>query len=127
MNYKVTAEDALKQLMEQSEFPFTVMMKHGSMTIEYFAPKEVDTQTQHKQDEIYSSMGIALYRNGEKVLCKKRCPVCSCRYGTSLENFSDDFAVWVIFMDPSGEENNYSGDCELVFIRYNLCQQTSQP
>jgi hypothetical protein len=29
------------------------MMKHGSMTIEYFAPQEVDTQTPHKQDEIY--------------------------------------------------------------------------
>src|SRR5687767_11440180 len=43
MNYKVTAEDALKQLMEQTELPFTVMMKHGSMTIEYFAPKEIDT------------------------------------------------------------------------------------
>ena len=45
MNYKVTADDALKQLMEQTEFPFTVMMKHGSMTIEYFAPQEVDTQS----------------------------------------------------------------------------------
>ena len=45
MNYKVTAEDALKQLMEQSEFPFTVMMKQGSMTIEYFAPQKEDTQS----------------------------------------------------------------------------------
>ena len=53
MNYKVTAEEALKQLLEQNELPFTVMVKHGSMTIEYFAPQEVDTQTPHKQDEIY--------------------------------------------------------------------------
>ena len=52
MTYKVTAEDALKQLLQQSEFPFTVTMKHGSMTIEYFAPQEIDTQTPHKQDEI---------------------------------------------------------------------------
>ena len=60
MNYKVTAEEALKQLLEQSEFPFTVMMKHGSMTIEYFAPQEVDTQTPHKQDgSILSSKDIA--------------------------------------------------------------------
>ena len=73
MNFKVTAEDALKQLMEQNEFPFTVIMKHGSMTIEYFAPKEVDTQTQHKQDEIYIVITghSTFYRNGERISCKK--------------------------------------------------------
>ena len=73
MNYKVTAEEALKQLLEQNEFPFTVMMKHGSMTIEYFAPQEVDTQTPHKQDEIYIVIKghSTFYRNGERISCKK--------------------------------------------------------
>ena len=87
MNYKVTAEDALKQLMEQSEFPFTVMMKHGSMTIEYFAPKEVDTQTQHKQDEIYIVITghSTFYRNGERISCKKNDVLfVPARYGPSL-------------------------------------------
>ena len=107
MNYKITAEEALKQLLEQSEFPFTVMMKHGSMTIEYFAPQEVDTQTPHKQDEIYIIIKghSKFYRDGERVSCKKGdvlfVPAGMEHY---FENFSDDFAVWVIFYGPDGGE-----------------------
>ena len=107
INYKVTAEDALKQLMEQSEFPFTVMMKNGTMTIEYFAPKEVDTQTQHKQDEIYIVITghSTFYRNGERISCKKN-DVLFVPAGMDhhFENFSNDFAVWVIFYGPEGGE-----------------------
>ena len=42
MKYRLTADDALKQLLEQGEFPFAVLMKHGTMTIEYFAPREAE-------------------------------------------------------------------------------------
>ena len=116
MNYKVTAEEALKQLLEQTEFPrpddpvgraFTVMMKHGSMTIEYFAPQEVDTQTPHKQDEIHIIIKghSRFYRDGERISCKKGdvifVPAGMEHY---FENFSDDFAVWVIFYGPEGGE-----------------------
>ena len=107
MNYKITAEEALKKLQEQTEFPFTVMMKHGSMTIEYFAPKEIDTQTPHKQDEIYviiKGHGI-FYRNGERTFCKEN-DVLFVPAGMEhrFENFSDDFAVWVIFYGADGGE-----------------------
>ena len=107
MNYKVTAKEALIQLMEQSELQFTVMMKHGSMSIEYFAPLKVDTQTPHKQDEIYvviKGQGM-FYRNGERVPCKKS-DVLFVPAGMEhhFENFSDDFAVWVFFYGPDGGE-----------------------
>ena len=116
MKYKITAEEALKQLLKQDEFPrpddpvgraFTVMMKHGSMTIEYFAPQEVDTQTPHKQDEIYIIIkGHSKFvRDGERISCKKGdvifVPAGMEHY---FENFSDDFAVWVIFYGPDGGE-----------------------
>lgn len=107
MKYKLTADDALKQLLEQNELPFTVMMKHGSLTVEYFAPQEVDTQTPHKQDEIYVIIkGQAIFfRNGERVSCKGNdllfVPAGMEHY---FENFSDDFATWVIFYGPEGGE-----------------------
>ena len=109
MNYKVTAEEALIQLMEQSQFPFTVMMKHGSMTIEYFAPQKIDSQTSHKQDEIYiviKGHGI-FYRNGERVSFKKN-DILFVPAGMEhhFEDFSDDFAVWVIFYGKKGGEAN---------------------
>jgi hypothetical protein len=44
MKYKFSPDEAVKKLLEEHEFPFTVMIKHGSMTVEYFAPKDVDLQ-----------------------------------------------------------------------------------
>ena len=89
------------------EFPFTVVMKHGTMSIEYFAPDKIDTQTPHKQDEIYVIIkgdGFFL-RDGERVACKKG-DILFVPAGMEhrFENFSDDFATWVIFYGPYGGE-----------------------
>jgi len=108
MKLKITAEEALKKLLEQSEFPFTVMMKHGSMTIEYFAPQEIDTQTPHKQDEIYVIIKGhgTFFRNGDRTQCKKN-DILFVPAGIEhrFENFSDDFATWVIFYGQDGGED----------------------
>lgn len=107
MRFKVSPDEALKQLLEQSELPFTVVMKHGTMTIEYFAPQEVDTQTPHKQDEIYIVINghSKFHRDGENISCRKGdilfVPAGMEHY---FENFSDDFATWVIFYGPEGGE-----------------------
>ena len=111
MKYKVTADEGLKEILQQEEFPFAVMMQHGTMTIEYFAPQEVDTQTPHKQDEIYVIIKghSTFYRNGERISCKKNdvlfVPAGMEHY---FENFSDDFATWVIFYGPEGGEGEKS-------------------
>ncbi|HET9744837.1 MAG TPA: cupin domain-containing protein [Chitinophagaceae bacterium] len=108
MNYKVTAEEGLREMLHQGEYPFAVMMKHGTMTIEYFAPQEVDEQTPHKQDEIYVIIKGhgTLYRDGKRISCKKNdvlfVPAGMEHY---FENFSDDFATWVIFYGPEGGED----------------------
>lgn len=107
MRYKLTAEEAAKQLRGQSKLPFTIMMAYGSMSIEYFAPKGIDTQTPHKQDEIYVIIegNSTFYRDGETVSCKKN-DILFVPAGMEhhFENFSDDFAVWVIFYGPEGGE-----------------------
>ena len=127
MNYKASPDEALKKLLEENEFPrpddlsmnesvghtvgraFTVMMKHGSMTIEYFAPQEIDTQSPHKQDEIYVIIKghATFYRDTEKASCKKG-DILFVPAGMEhhFENFSDDFVVWVIFYGPDGGEKN---------------------
>ena len=107
MKYKVTADEALIQLLEQTEQPFTVMMKHGMMSIEYFAPKKLDTQTPHKQDEIYIIVEghSEFYRDGERISCKKN-DILFVPAGMEhrFENFSENFATWVIFYGPDGGE-----------------------
>ena len=107
MKYKLTPEEALKQLKQQDKLPFTIMMEHGTMSIEYFAPKEIDTQTPHKQDEIYVIIaGIAtFYRDGERTSCKQGDILfVPAEMEHRFENFSDDFSTWVIFYGPEGGE-----------------------
>jgi hypothetical protein len=41
-----------------------------------------------------------------------------------FENFSDDFAVWVIFYGPEGgEESNYRGLLMNLFLYPTICVQ----
>lgn len=107
MKFKVSSDEAFKKLLKEQEFPFTVVMKYGKMTVEYFAPQAVDTQTPHKQDEIYVIIKGhgTFYRNGERATCKKGdiifVPAGMEHY---FDNFSDDFATWVIFYGPDGGE-----------------------
>ena len=107
MNFKVSPDDALKKLLDEKEFPFTVVMNHGTMSIEYFAPKKADTQTPHKQDEIYviEKGDGTFFRSGERISCKKG-DILFVPAGMEhrFENFSEDFAVWVIFYGPEGGE-----------------------
>jgi mannose-6-phosphate isomerase-like protein (cupin superfamily) len=107
MNFKFSPDDALLKMLKEEMFPFTVVIKHGTMTIEYFAPQEVDTQTPHKQDEIYVIIKghSNFYRDKERIACKKG-DIIFVPAGMEhhFENFSDDFATWVIFFGPEGGE-----------------------
>jgi mannose-6-phosphate isomerase-like protein (cupin superfamily) len=99
--------DAVKQLQKETDKKFTVVMQHGSMQIEYFAPDKIDTQTPHTKDEIYviTSGSSSFYRNGETISCKTG-DIIFVPAGMEHRfiNFSDDFATWVIFYGPQGGE-----------------------
>jgi mannose-6-phosphate isomerase-like protein (cupin superfamily) len=109
MKFKFSPDEALFKLLQEQEFPFTVVMKNGTMTVEYFAPQELDSQTPHKQDEIYVIIQghSNFYRGTEKVSCKKG-DIIFVPAGMEhhFENFSDDFATWVIFYGREGGEEN---------------------
>lgn len=87
--------------------PFAVLMRHGSMSIELYAPKGVDHQTPHAQDELY------LVRSGHGQFFKagERRPFAANDWifveaglEHRFEDFSDDFSAWVIFWGPKGGE-----------------------
>jgi mannose-6-phosphate isomerase-like protein (cupin superfamily) len=107
MKYKLTPEESSTLLAQQNDFPFILMMKHGTMTVEYFAPTKTDTQSPHKQDEIYVIIkGHATFlRDNERTGCKAN-DVLFVPAGMPhrFENFSDDFATWVIFYGAEGGE-----------------------
>lgn len=86
-----------------------LLLKHGTLAVRYYAPKGVDPQTPHDQDEIYVvASGNGWFVNGER-----RHP-----FGPNdvlfvpanavhrFEDFGDDFGVWVMFYGPVGGEGN---------------------
>jgi mannose-6-phosphate isomerase-like protein (cupin superfamily) len=107
--FSFTIDAAVKKLQTEMDKKFTVVMQHGSMQIEYFAPKNIDIQLPHLQDEIYviASGNSDFYRNGERISCKTG-DVIFVPAGMEhrFENFTSDFATWVIFYGPKGGEKN---------------------
>jgi mannose-6-phosphate isomerase-like protein (cupin superfamily) len=81
--------------------------EHGTMRLLYYAPKGVDPQQPHKQDELY----VVASGNGAFLCGTRRAGfvpgdvLFAPAGGAPFENFSDDFAVWVIFYGPEGGEH----------------------
>lgn len=106
MKDHIALEEAKRRLAEQSS-PFVELMKHGTMSVEYFAPQIKDNQQPHRQDEIYviASGHSSFFLEGKIIQCKQGdllfVPAGKAHY---FENFSDDFATWVIFYGRDGGE-----------------------
>jgi len=102
----VTVEDALAAL-PASGLRFATVFEHGSLQVEMYAPRDRDLQTPHARDEVYVVIsGSGWFVNGGQRY----------RFGPGdflfvpagidhrFEEFSDDFATWVIFYGPDGGE-----------------------
>lgn len=109
MKHKISLGEAKAKLSMEPELPFTVLMKHGSMSIEYFAPKVEDTQQPHLQDEIYViASGKSNFQCGNEYFDCEKGDVLFVPAGMDHRfiNFSDDFSTWVIFYGVRGGEKN---------------------
>ena len=103
---KFTVEEFLSKLPLPADgkwkngVPFTTAFKQGNVSLEFFAPRGTDYQTFHEEDEFY----FIARGSGELIVKEERF---SCTVGDSFfvpakvphhfENFSDDFAAWVVF------------------------------
>jgi len=86
---------------------FIEAFAHGSLVVELYAPAGADPQTPHDRDEVY----FVVSGSGVFVVAGERS---SFRAGDALfvaagvvhrfENFSADFAAWVVFYGPHGGE-----------------------
>ncbi len=87
---------------------FVRAMRHGSMSLEMYAPVGRDPQTPHEQDELY------FVHSGFSELVIEGCRY-PCEPGDAFfvpagaehrfENFSSDFSTWVVFWGPKGGES----------------------
>jgi mannose-6-phosphate isomerase-like protein (cupin superfamily) len=104
---KVSLPDAVSALAADPSKLFVKLMEHGSMYVEYYKPGSTDLQTPHRQDELY----VITSGKGEFVKANERYPfetgdVLFAPAGVPhrFENYTADFATWVIFYGPDGGE-----------------------
>lgn len=104
--WRVTLEEARSApIPEGRRSP--LLMAHGSMTLRYYAPTGVDLQEPHDQDELYVvASGSGSFVNGRDRVSFKPGDVLFAAAGVAhrFEDFSNDFAAWVVFWGPKGGE-----------------------
>ena len=111
MNWLVTLAEA-KEAPIPDGARSALLMKHGTMSVRYYAPRGADKQTPHEQDELYVvAQGSGIFAGGPDEASLERRP-----FGPGdmifapagaihrFEHFTDDFGAWVVFYGPKGGE-----------------------
>jgi len=101
---RIALPDASEHLAGMPE-AFIVLFKRGDLSVELFAPHDVDTQQPHEQDEIYIvAAGTGLFRRGAERVPFGPGDFLFVAAGVphAFETFTDDFKTWVIFFGPKG-------------------------
>ena len=107
MTDRFTVAHAKDLVAKSDDKAYGVLLERGTLELGYYAPEGVDPQQPHTQDEIY----VIQSGSGFFVLGDERQPF---ETGEALfvpagvthrfEDFSDDFAAWVVFYGPEGGE-----------------------
>lgn len=103
---------ALAQLEAAAGPRFITLFEHGSLQVEIYVPRGphgelIDPQQPHTRDELYVvAQGRGYFFNGET--CRPVQPgdllFVAADRPHRFEDFTEDFAVWVMFYGPEGGE-----------------------
>ena len=104
---KAGLDEAKRALERDPSVLFMKQMEHGTMSVEYYKPAGEDLQTPHLQDELYViASGSGDFNLAGEVYSFEAGDVLFVPAGMKhgFENYSTDFATWVIFYGPIGGE-----------------------
>ena len=103
----ISKPEALRALPGAKGERFRELFRHGSLAVEIYAPVGTDPQTPHTRDEAY----VVISGTGTFVIHGNRLPLgpgdflfAPASVPHRFEDFSKDFAVWVLFYGPEGGE-----------------------
>jgi len=106
---KSSVKKALQQLSDKPGALFFKIMEYGTMSVEIYRPLKIDTQTPHLKDELYIVIsGAGEFLNDGRRVSFQPGDILFVPAGIEhrFENFSEDFATWVIFYGPDGGEGD---------------------
>jgi mannose-6-phosphate isomerase-like protein (cupin superfamily) len=104
---RLTIADGLARLPGPSGERFVELFRHGTLSIELYAPRFHDPQTPHTRDEVYVvAQGSGWFASGSDRYPFQPGDVLFVPAGRvhRFEAFTDDLIVWVVFYGPEGGE-----------------------
>ena len=107
MTNRHTVAKGLHLIGESKDKPYGVLQTHASMELGFYKPTGTDPQRPHTQDEIYIiQSGTGYFVNGDCRQPFEAGEALFVRAGVvhRFEEFTEDFAAWVIFYGPKGGE-----------------------
>ena len=106
-----TVADGMVQIPGVQAQRFAEVFRHGSLTVEVYAPRGHDPQVPHSRDEVYIVIqGSGQFVNGDLRLQFGPGDFLFAAAGEAhrFEDFSVDLILWVIFYGPEGGEKALS-------------------
>jgi mannose-6-phosphate isomerase-like protein (cupin superfamily) len=103
---RIALEDARKAPPQPGRLS-SLLLTHGSLELRFYAPKRIDPQMPHSRDELYVvASGRGRFVRGEDRVRFGPGDALFVPAGVAhrFEDFSDDFATWVMFYGPEGGE-----------------------
>ncbi len=99
----------MQQLPGDAGEAYRLLFSHGTLEIEVYAPRGTDPQEPHDRDEVYVIIsGSGYFLNGDERHAFNPGDMLFVPAAVvhRFEEFSDDFATWVMFYGPAGGEKN---------------------
>ena len=106
-DHHLTVHAALGRLPGPAGERYVELFRHGTLSVELYAPRGHDSQTPHTRDEVYVvARGSGEFVNGDRRHPFEPGDLLFVPAGVPhrFERFSDDLAVWVMFYGPEGGE-----------------------
>jgi mannose-6-phosphate isomerase-like protein (cupin superfamily) len=107
MNNRFTTEQALEKIAASEDKEYAVVLEHGTLELGYYKPEGLDTQDPHDRDEVYvvkSGSGYFVVENERQPFEAGDALFVPAFVSHRFEDFTEDFATWVIFYGPTGGE-----------------------
>ena len=105
--HHLTIADGLTRLPGPAGERFVELFRHGTLSVELYAPRHHDPQSPHTRDEVYAVVqGSGRFRNGAECYRFGAGDVLFVPAGVEhrFEEFTEDLVVWVFFYGPEGGE-----------------------
>lgn len=103
---RISPEYAL-DVLSSNKSEFETLFEHGTLSVEIYKPNKVDKQQPHNRDEVY----IVISGSGYFLKGTERMPFgpgdflfVPAHMDHRFEDFSTDFATWVLFYGEEGGE-----------------------